>query len=78
MAVTDALKLLREMERKYVRAIETMQGSGLLVQPPARVLRSLGEDLERARQNIRALEAAEAKPAPARKPTTKRKTKSAK
>lgn len=45
------------MERKYVRAIETMTDDNLAVQPPARALRYLEENLEGIRQNIRELEA---------------------
>jgi type II secretory pathway component HofQ len=65
------------MERKYVRAIETTKGNDLLVPPPARVLRSLEEDLERTRRKIRELECAEAKPARTQKTAPKVKTKSA-
>jgi hypothetical protein len=66
-----ALKLLREMERKYVRVIETMKGSELVMRPPERVLRSLEEDLERTRQKIRELEAAEARAARTQSTTTR-------
>jgi hypothetical protein len=77
LAVTDALKLLREMKRKYARAIETTRGNGLLTPPPPMVLRRLEEDLERTRQKIRELERAEAEPARTQKTATKAKTKSA-
>lgn len=77
MAGTDALKLLREMERKYVRAIETTKGDDLLLPPPAMVLRRLDEDLERTRRKIRDLERAEAKPARTQKAAAKAKTKPA-
>ena len=57
-----ALNLLREMERKYVRAIEQMKGDELVMRPPERVLRGLEESLAVVRRDIRALEAGGAKP----------------
>ena len=72
VSTLDALKLLREMERKYVRAIKAMRNTNLAAEPSAKVLREVEENLGGVRRNIRQLETGQAKSARSRS-TTKRK-----